>query len=659
MGRLKITTAILISSLVPSLLALLTLYLLLVGVNKQVQDQNMAVDIVLLSKLYDGIAHNHAVERGLTAGFLGSGGNSGRDKVDQQRLKADAAAQALIDFDTTTLLVMSEAEFKRICQPVADFLAGKAKVRAAVDQLRPDNGAFAYYSELNRLSLTAIEELVLYVHDNELSLMMSARLQLLWMKERVGQYRGALNGVFSAGATNVGRKVAINHFLADERHRRERFLNEAPVQYRAAMVTLQDKDNWQQVAEAVSAFRNTTDLANVQGPSNWFALATSKIGDIKALGDDIGETLLSLSATKSAQRRWMRAGLFIGFFAVLVPSIGLGLLVRRSLTKRVTNVTQLLQQLTDQKNFTIDIADQFQDEVSDITRALNTHISEIRASLTSVQENTNRANDAVAQLHRVSDAIKSDVNVQVDSTDQIASAIAQMTQTSQMIADDMKQAAEETAEARVNGQQGAERFSEISTAMATLETEITRSFDVVREVSANTDAINQILQTIESIAEQTNLLALNAAIEAARAGEQGRGFAVVADEVRNLAKRTQDSTVEIRTMISTLQDSSQQALSSMESCQSITDTTTSKVEQNTGMIHDLFASLGRLGDSIAKVAAAIVEQTRVAEEIHVSVQRIADGSQQVLNRSHENENTVNAMTRDFTVLHKELGKYRL
>ena len=207
--------------------------------------------------------------------------------------------------------------------------------------------------------------------------------------------------------------------------------------------------------------------------------------------------------------------------------------------------------------------------------------------------------------------------------------------------------------------EGRKGVHSIQSSIETLSREVTGGFDSVQQVTNQTEQIASILQTIESIAEQTNLLALNAAIEAARAGEQGRGFAVVADEVRSLAQRTQDSTEEIRSMIESLIHSSKNALNSMESCSSMATNTASEVTKNAEMIESLLESVDEINMTIERVATAAEEQSQVTEDINQNVQMVRDRSSHIFEVVNITESEAKQTQDRFDEVLTEVRSYRL
>ncbi|WP_375709491.1 methyl-accepting chemotaxis protein [Pseudomonas sp. NCCP-436] len=191
----------------------------------------------------------------------------------------------------------------------------------------------------------------------------------------------------------------------------------------------------------------------------------------------------------------------------------------------------------------------------------------------------------------------------------------------------------------VNGRELVETQVE---AIRKLAGEIDQSVAVINQLASDSAAISQVLDVIKGIAEQTNLLALNAAIEAARAGEQGRGFAVVADEVRNLAKRTQHSTEEIETMIARLQGGVDAAVQTMSSSHQMADATVSQSAQVQQALENILAAVGIIVDQNQQIAAAAEQQTAVAHDIDRNIveinhtgERTAQGASQTEQASHE------------------------
>lgn len=657
--KLKIVHAIPIAILLPSALALIAAIIIVVQMNGKIHENRYAEDLVQLASLLDDIAHEHAVERGITAGFLGSEGRSGRSALVAQRRKANSVSDALLQVSASDFRVLSTAELNALRAPVVRALSQRGEIREAVDNLTPGVGSFAYYTELNRLALRAIELLQVNVVGAEKQALLGAKLQLLWAKELAGQYRGSLNRVFSMNALSPGQRAQISGVIHDEAQRLGLFSMLAPAAYQQQFQTLQQQTHWQVVNRVAKEIVQNDGGSTVTGPENWFSIATSRIEDIKGLSTSLSGDLVELATSQTNAQVYLRNGIVIGFVIVMLPTLWFAGMVRKSIASRVANMRQFLLHVSSNKDFSQPLQDKSSDELSEITQSLNEHLSHIRNSLNEINTVSKQASNELDKIGTYSTSISSDVDQQFESTDFIATSMHEMAQTSSEISRNMQEVAQSSEALDKQSKDGARRMETITTSINNLSAEIMSTFGRVKTLSNETTAIVQILQTIEGIAEQTNLLALNAAIEAARAGEQGRGFAVVADEVRSLARRTQDSTIEIRAMLETLEGSGRAALDSMDTCNALTKTTTMQVEQNAQMIREMFGAIGQINQVVSSVAAAVEEQAAVSEEINKNVHNIVEISRQVKSYSSLNREGVSGLQVSFGQVVDDLNTYRL
>ncbi|OUR65355.1 chemotaxis protein, partial [Marinomonas sp. 42_23_T18] len=201
---------------------------------------------------------------------------------------------------------------------------------------------------------------------------------------------------------------------------------------------------------------------------------------------------------------------------------------------------------------------------------------------------------------------------------QVASAIDQVATSIEHVANTANEISEETINARVITNNGNDAMKEVEVTVSELSSAFSHASNVIQEVEANSKSIGDVVDVINSIAEQTNLLALNAAIEAARAGEQGRGFAVVADEVRVLAQRTQQSTEEIRKVVDSLQQNSQSAVNSMESGSQQVADSVNKASKAGELLAQIQASISTVEARMSSVAASTEEQSAASGQIRSS-----------------------------------------
>jgi len=220
-----------------------------------------------------------------------------------------------------------------------------------------------------------------------------------------------------------------------------------------------------------------------------------------------------------------------------------------------------------------------------------------------------------------------------------------MTATAQDVARNATQAAEAANNADRAANQGRHIVQDTGSTITELADEIGRAVEVVQTLARDSENIDAILVTIRSIAEQTNLLALNAAIEAARAGEQGRGFAVVADEVRNLAQKTQQATGEIQQMIQQLQNGTRDVVQVMEQSQSPTQRSVEQADAAAEALQAITQAVSLINDMNNQIASAAEEQSAVAEDINRNVTNIGQVAQEVAGGAEEASQASAGLTR--------------
>ena len=658
-SNLKVSQSVAIVGILPSLFAIIIVGFLVKDLNERVHEGRIAEDMVKLSSVLDGVAHNFAVERGLSAGFLGSKGNNGRDALLAQRKIADNAEAALKNLESRSFEVLTVERLERLRAPILAMLKDKNQVRQKVDALAADNGAFDFYSEVNRQALNSIQRVILDISNRDIAKALEARLSLLWMKERAGQYRGALNGVYAAQTTTLKRQSQIAAFIEDESHQLEHFMVTASDKEEALLNTAMRNDNWKAVTQATDAFLATKEVSSVNGPADWFGLATAKIGLIKGVADKISSEINNLSATLTSRSELYRNGLIVGFIVLITPVIFLAFSLTRSLSKRVERISQALSNVSSERNLVGRIENTSKDELGEIIQYLNMHLDHLSESFHLMVDMASVSKESMNVLSGYSRSALQETKDQFNQTDLMASAVEEMSLTSNTISQDMLSSADATESIREQSTQGSARMQTILQSIANLSSEVNGGYKAVQSVTSHTEQISSILQTIESIAEQTNLLALNAAIEAARAGEQGRGFAVVADEVRTLAQRTQNSTEEIRSMIEALVGSGKSALQSMDQCASMATQTSDIVSENVTMMQGLFDAIEQLAQTIERVATASEEQSQVSEEINKNIQNVSERSERILDMVNKtDEGSVQAGERFESVL-KEISSYKL
>nr|WP_221214831.1 methyl-accepting chemotaxis protein [Pseudomonas simiae] len=310
-------------------------------------------------------------------------------------------------------------------------------------------------------------------------------------------------------------------------------------------------------------------------------------------------------------------------------------------------------------DMTVTFVAQSRDELGDLGQVFNGTVAKIHDLIERVGHTVSQVELQAGQVETVSAQSNQAVSGQRMQIEQVATAMNQMSSTAQEVARSAAAAVssahsvnDETVSGRslVQSQQGS---------IARLATEIDQSVQVINQLATDSQSISSVLEVIKSIAEQTNLLALNAAIEAARAGEQGRGFAVVADEVRTLARRTQRSTEEIEQMISRLQSGVAAAVKAMGSSHDMASGTVGQSERVQQALENILGAVGMIVDQNQQIAAAVEQQTAVAHDIDQNIVEINRAGEHAAEGAYQTEAASRQLSLQVIELKQLIGAFRV
>ncbi|WP_119395336.1 methyl-accepting chemotaxis protein [Salinibius halmophilus] len=284
--------------------------------------------------------------------------------------------------------------------------------------------------------------------------------------------------------------------------------------------------------------------------------------------------------------------------------------------------------------------------------SLRSMLGQISDSVTTLRHEVEQADDRAVRVKSVADT-------QSEETNMVATAVTEMSSSAETVAGSADNAARSTQKADEDGRRAREIMNSAVSSIDQLADKIREANTVIGSLASDVDAIVSVLDVIRGIAEQTNLLALNAAIEAARAGEQGRGFAVVADEVRNLAQRTQESTAEIQSMIERLEQGSRNAINSMEQSLSSSDSTVNETKEGADALVEVVNALSTISEMNHQIAGAASEQTTVANDIAERINRIADTAGDTRELSTSNQEASVSLRKLSDALDQQLRRFRI
>ncbi|MFO1389375.1 methyl-accepting chemotaxis protein [Cellvibrio sp.] len=347
---------------------------------------------------------------------------------------------------------------------------------------------------------------------------------------------------------------------------------------------------------------------------------------------------------------------------LLVIVFGIGIIALVLITLKASVVKPLAAvinhlELLGQGHFKTRLRLNQQGELGDLNRNIDRMQDALTAVINAVQSSSRTLNTSSQRITDVAHAISVDTEHSHKSTDQVAAAINEMTSTVQEVANNASSAAGAAQEADEHARKSVQMMDNTIAAIQQLNQEVDNVSTAMTQLEAETGRIGGVLDVIKNVAEQTNLLALNAAIEAARAGEQGRGFAVVADEVRALAKRTQESTAEIQLIIEAVQQGASKAMNAMKVSQTKTQNTRDMAAQAGQTIHAITEAVARIHLMNTQIATAAEEQSYAAEEINKNVVRVVGLVESAANNAQKSNHVATELTDVARELERQISHF--
>ncbi|KAE9643203.1 methyl-accepting chemotaxis protein [Pseudomonas sp. PB106] len=402
----------------------------------------------------------------------------------------------------------------------------------------------------------------------------------------------------------------LNVHFADSQQDALRQLETALGNYRSALMAYKNANT-----DAVQARKEMTD----QGTT------------IVALSEQLYQIQLDRRDAESAQARTLQ---LISTLLALLVGIIAAVIITRQITRPLQETLAVVERIAS-GDLTQNVTVTRRDELGVLQQGIARMGVTLRDLISGIRDGVTQIASAAEELSAVTEQTSAGVNSQKVETDQVATAMHEMTATVQEVARNAEEASQAAAAADGEAREGDKVVNEAIAQIERLASEVVRSTEAMSVLQQESDKIGSVMDVIKAVAEQTNLLALNAAIEAARAGEAGRGFAVVADEVRGLAQRTQKSTEEIEGLVAGLQNGTQQVSAVMNNSRALTDSSVALTRKAGASLENITRTVSNIQSMNQQIAAAAEQQSAVAEEISRSIINVRDVSEQTAAASDE------------------------
>lgn len=611
----------------PAILGLIVFCLILI--KQQLQIVNTSKDIALLTQLStvnSALVHELQKERGATAGFLGSKGSKFSNTLALQRKATDSRLAQRENFIKANLKNIKQADIITLTNRSTFSLHKLADIRHKVDALSISGPkAITYYTDNNAQLINIVSYISKASSVGELANGLQAYYNFLQGKERAGIERAVMTNVFVLGQFNDN---SFRRFIA--------LVTEQDAYFDTfkKVTTTELKDNFIRTMEhksvaAVQVFRNKALQSNgsekiAVDSQIWFSQSTQRINQLKSIEDKIVNQLLVTSDEYSKSAQFLLGLTTAGAVIIIILSIVLAYLVTKVIMLQLASISQTIM-VADEDNNLNTLADVISgDELGDIAYRLNKMLGAFKLAIIAIDQGSSKLAASSAQSSEATLSNQKHLEIQQSETVLVATAIEQMSATVQEVALNSAQSAEAALAVDNVASQGVEQINLTRDEMTVLSNEMSNANQLIEQLQKSSSNITSVVDVIKSVAEQTNLLALNAAIEAARAGEQGRGFAVVADEVRTLAQRTQESTAEIESMVGSFQSDAEKVSKSIAQCVTNVDNSVTQTTLLEGQLQELLQAASSISDMSSQIAVATEEQVAVTTEMAGNIERISE-----------------------------------
>jgi len=421
---------------------------------------------------------------------------------------------------------------------------------------------------------------------------------------------------------------------------------------------LTNAENKKLLASYLSEFTNFYEISKDLGLDSNSGLQGEMRSNIHVVEQDlkteIPRIFEQVEATRSLHQT-IAAFVSIILFAIVFIAV---LLLSKQINNPLQAFSQRITQIRTQNDLSQRVLET-NDEIGDIAKEFNRFMAHFQSLIKSINKTVKVLEDSSASVSMNMVNTSEELQTQAMKSDTVATAVTQMGMVANDIARNAHNTKDKTDKASIKASEGKQKLTSTVEQINSLSAELIVAGDKILTLQEKSVGINSVLDVIKSIAEQTNLLALNAAIEAARAGEQGRGFAVVADEVRTLAVRTQESTSEITTIISELQTTTSDIVVKVNHCKEQGITSVKQAKDTEDVLTGIILDVSSIAEMTMQVATAVEEQSAVVGTVEENLLSMRDIGEQVMHDSNDNARSSQEVAKLAIGLHKEANAFKV